>query len=164
MAHLNGLTDHFWRFVGSGDALVGRRFAESRCKSIARSIFPSTRMRTSKRDPISAPVSINERIASFVSVSSYPSMGPPCSIMIGERDRVYLRSDRKWSIRVPRDRYRHIANPRSHPVCANSSDILLAQSQYYSNSEHSVYSNIIHLKSIINGLDEYEFLSRSPAN
>lgn len=71
---LTGLTERFWRFVGGEDSLVGRRWAESRCRSIARSTLPSARMRASKRDSVDAPVNIDDKIASLVSVSSSPSV------------------------------------------------------------------------------------------
>lgn len=70
---LTGLTERFWRFVGGEDS-VGRRGAESRCRSIARSTLPSARMRASKRDSVDAPVNIDDKIASLVSVSSSPSV------------------------------------------------------------------------------------------
>jgi len=70
-----GLTDRFCRFEGwGGGGVDDGRFAESRCRSIARSTLPSARMRTSKRDSGDAPVNIDDRIASLVSVSSSPSM------------------------------------------------------------------------------------------
>ena len=67
-----GLAERFWRLRGDGDSLA-LRLEESRCKSIARSTFPSARMRTSKSDSGDAHVKIEDKIASLVSVSSSSS-------------------------------------------------------------------------------------------
>jgi hypothetical protein len=69
LGRLTGLTERFWRLWGGGDSVAGR-FAESRCKSIARLTLPSAFMRTSKSDSGDAPVNIEDRIASLISVSS----------------------------------------------------------------------------------------------